>query len=399
MKHHRDTNARVRLRKFPYPFRAMLAISSDIDCTDMALLVKQHQAIHAGENAIGLAFANSIWCFAAGADQGEQIAFFDMHSANPSQISDILLEKVRLGWFDTLHTYGNFSESRADGHRFERDFATKAIAYCKHHGIEFPVWVNHGDQFNTQNIGPTRFGYMKGDLQGHPAYHSDLLPELGVRFLAGHDDKATFSHSSMLRPFQLKDGQWIWSFARYIGDAIHSSRIKELCLSRECRVWGDKQAVWWHPQFLDLQLSERNLKSLIDQQGYSIVAQHLGYKGNNPKVFEHMMGCLRRLKSYEEKGLIKVVTTSSLLEYNRLNQFLKYTVDATPEHVHVNILAIEDPVSGVQKLESNDSSLRGVTFYAEQPHKLSMSVNGSLLPSSRLAVNPCDGEGCSVSIT
>lgn len=152
------------LRRFPYPFRALLAVSSDLDGTQCweryyellrFLNTRQNTLFGAG---LGLEFANSIY-FANARSFGYENA-----SAREREGIRALIQS---GHIDTLHSFGDLAMTRAA--------ASQALAMLSKLDRRICVWVNHSKVLSN-------FGNGFGDVPGHPAYHADLSIAYGIDY-------------------------------------------------------------------------------------------------------------------------------------------------------------------------------------------------------------------------
>ncbi|GAB5389376.1 MAG: hypothetical protein Alpg2KO_23440 [Alphaproteobacteria bacterium] len=387
----------VSIRPFPYPFRAMMAISTDIDSTTTDNLRYIHRVLKADPLKPPLDVADSVWGFATGAHKGNQIAFYDMKSGNLTPYWKELKYYINNKWIDTLHTWGNFSLTASGGNDFTRAYAEKVHDLFKREGISFKVWVNHGDEGNIQNFGNAR--YMQGDRPKSDAYHTDLMLDLGVKYAWMAPDHRTVSHKSMLRPLELKDGNKIWGFPRYHSyDVTEEDRAQYV--EANCKFWGadQKNAVLWYTDQIHMQIQKRHLDHLVENQEFSIATQHLGYVKYSDNAFlPQALAAFDQMRDYEAAGKVKIAATSRLLEYNRVREFVKYEVIDLEDRQVINITHIDDPVLGRQ--DSPDiETLAGLTFYCDSPGKCFIAVNGTLLKASRIQRNDHDGIGYSIGV-
>ncbi|CDT77913.1 putative (Heparan sulfate)-glucosamine 3-sulfotransferase 1 [Vibrio coralliirubri] len=384
----------IKLRKFPYPYKAMLAISSDIDSTTPDSFEYIHETIKSPKNSIQLNFSDSIWMYARNSRKGKQLSFFDLDDEKLNPYWRKLKFYTSKGWIDTLHTYGNFSKSEASID-FSRKYAQKSVDFLKKHKINFDVWVNHGDENNIQNLG--NYSYMKGATLDHDAYHYDLLKEVGVKYIWNPKKRDIFGHDSMLEPMKLRNGEHIWSFPRFHSCFVEESD-KAYYQNRGAGFWGkDKnEAVLWHPSLLDLQITKDRLDKLCEDNQYSIVTQHFGnIKDTDNKFTTSAIETFKLLSMYS-KEYINVVSTSKLLNYNRVNQFLDYEVIQTGRGTIINIKSIDDPILG-QVYNLSLEQLDGITFYTDEPENTFFMVNGTLIKPQATKRNDSDGINKSIS--
>ncbi len=371
----------VSVRRFPYPYRSMLSISSDIDSTNKSNFHSINRDLGSKTKGFGLEFANSIWYKATGAEKGEQISFIDLESGRPGIFEEELKTMARSGEIDSLHTYGNFS---TDKFSFSRDVAKECKEYFSMEQISFPIWINHGDERNTQNI--AYYDYMEGDIPESASYHSDIMRDLGVKYIWDPKRRHDFSHESLLEEKTLRDGTKIWSFPRY--HVMEITKDQEGEFERKgMKIWngsreGSLEGVLWVPQFLGIQLRDSNLKRLVKEGGHCIVTQHLGYVYLDDNQFNNEAKiALDNLANYFKRGEICVTRTSRQLEFNRVRDFLNYEVVQDGDITLINILSIDDPIIGskVPRIEE----LRGIQFCCDDPENTYIAIDGTVVKSSR----------------
>ena len=361
----------VSRRKFPYPYRAMLAISSDIDgATAQAereyLRFLNTYEVTVNGPGLGLDFADSFWMFDA--TNGSAVSYWQGTDSTTEADAEAIRRYIAAGWIDTIHTYGNFSSVGG----FTRLYAEQAIEEWQRQGIELKVWVHHGDANNVQNFSGGQHEYMHGDMPGDPAYHTDLLLDYGVEFAWGYpENRNEFGHDSMIYPLTLLDGQTVWAFPRYI------SRAPD-----------------WHPTGLHLELSTDNLDGLVSAEQYSIVVNHLGFQAE--QLPAEAIAALQGLRGYQDRGEILVTRTSRLLEYNRSTEHLSYQAERRGTDVDIRISSVEDIVFGT--FVPGLDQVRGVTFYADDPASTRVFLGESELDPGELQCNPTDGTGPSIGI-
>ncbi|MGO9718547.1 MAG: hypothetical protein ACLPV2_16390, partial [Steroidobacteraceae bacterium] len=164
-----STMAHSALRPYPYPYRAILAFSSDLDDTPSAShyfeLIRffntQDQTIFG--KGVGLEFAQSIFF----SDSPDAFSYWNADAKARTSIRAL----IDSGHIDTLHSYGSAIRLRADVQR--------SISELQRVPRSLPVWVDHA-------IAPTNFGRFQmrglGDIPGSPAYHADLSITYGIDY-------------------------------------------------------------------------------------------------------------------------------------------------------------------------------------------------------------------------
>ena len=398
------------LRKFPYPYRAALAVSSDLDNTPnletyLALMDYLNSAGDTPLGAgLGLEVGNSFWFFNGTGENGageDQLAYFDA-AGNPTPFAEVCRQLWLSGHIDTLHTYGNF-----DSGGFTRSHAERAVAELAAQQARIPVWVNHGTEQNRQNVG--RRESFAGANPADPVYHLDLTQRAGVRYfwtgrlthVLGQDSqrilalagkrilqegvrlvKYPFSReplfdrrNRLLIPVTLEDGARVWEFQRWISS------------------WGEVAAA--DVNDLPVQLGTRRLERLVRNGGFLVIYTHMGehldLAAGLPAQLKTQLHVLRELQS---DGHLLVATTGRLLRYREVQGELSWQITTDGERASIEIDPQLDTPIGSDRLEEHD--LQGLTFYLGRAKVAKVRFGGRAIACS---LNPVDETGqVSVSI-
>jgi hypothetical protein len=369
-------NRVVELRKFPYPFISALSIASDVDKTETKeefleiMKFLNTETITAMGKGVGLEVGYSFWVYDGYGDT--EFTLFRGTSFEPSESAGVIEDFIRAGFIDYIHTYGEFSKGG-----FRREFAKKAIDYLKRRGLRVEVWVNHGGESNTQQIGP--LPHQRGDNPGAEEYHTDLLLSYGVRFIGRYEithvvgQDAGCSLLDRLKQiyevfkYGFKTGDWRWG-------SILSNR-----LIYPCRL-DDGSTFYSFKRFISRsgklsrtgskELAEQISKSILDElerkRGYMIVYTHLG---DNPGYPDYIppktREALRYLADEYKGGRIYVTTTEKLLMYNLVHNYLDWTAYKWGNLIYIFIWGVKDPLRGY--FIPTQKQLQGITFYTPSP--------------------------------
>jgi hypothetical protein len=237
---------------------------------------------------------------------------------------------IRSGHIDCLHSYGDLATTRAH--------AARALEELQKHNCHLKVWIDHAQA-------PTNFGadimQGHGDEPGHPAYHADLTTSYGIKYvwrgrvtsvigqnrpvsfrgiadwshpmasvrtLAKETAKQTLARlggkkyalhagNRIVSPVTLRDGRCVQEFLRCdphwagVSTADRGDRIHDVLT----------------PRFLD---------RLAATRGACILYTHLGKLDRNPnnRAFSPAaVQAFRLLAAYQQRGDIRIMTTSRLL--------------------------------------------------------------------------------------
>lgn len=393
---------RIVVRRFPRPFRAMLAISTDIDGTTMDVFRRTHRFMNTLEETemgpgVGLDVANSFWAYGRPVTR-EPALFSGKDWTQRSQMADELLHYLRCGWIDTLHSYGPFDAG------FTREHAARALEALRDAGVHIRVWVNHGGPTNTQNLnGPAqakraeeKLAVWEGDLEGSPGYHADLLLEHGFRFAWRYGrDALVFGLDHVLAPWRLADGAEMWGFSR--NSAEPSSPAAEAFAAeaglevRENRS-GRRFLQLWQPSYLPRQLDADKLDGLVGSQQVVVIAQHLGSLAGKHVFSPPTVEAFRLLKDYEDDGQILVTSTARMLQYERVRDHLVLETRRDRGRIIIDIVRVADPLFG-EFVPSLDD-VRGITLLVRDPRRVSLRLAGKALPRPEVVRSPTnDTEG------
>jgi hypothetical protein len=386
----------IRLRTFPYPYRAAVAICSDIDDTTPRLFTAVHRLLSCeGDTSygpgLGLEAADSLFVWS---NQERVVGLLD-HSDNPTTWAASLATLCQAGWIDSIHALGDFNAVQG----FSRRRAESAYRLLGEMGIRLKVWINHGNSDNKQNFYARLGTSFSGDEPGSDFYHHDLAAEYGIRYYWWHEltdlplsparpaiprlyarlcsnslknagkrllgrsamRRPTQSHKDVLLPMQLRDGGRIQAFTRYN---------------------SHPDGIWTRPgrHTFRYQLTEEFLCRLIRWQGCAVVYTHLGqpaWDGESPLFEPEDLEALLLLKDHAQNGEILVATTLRLLDYLTLRRYLRWEVKEEDGGKVIDLKAIDDPVDGRRVPE--EAELRGLAFYCADPRKTSVRLCGTAI--------------------
>lgn len=383
----------VQLRRQPYPYRAMLAICSDLDETphrhtywEIVRFLNTTEATAMGPG-VGLEVGNSIYFGMS----PEQFAYQTTDEAGRAMIRAL----IRSGHIDCLHSYGDRVGTREQAGRLLDELAR--------HDCRLEVWVDHG-------IAPSNFGqdimHGHGDQRGHRAYHADLTVRHGIRYVwrgrvtsvtgqgtrprlgglltagyplasgvtlgkemakqflarCGSRKYAMHGPNSILQPATLRDGQQVYEFLR--------------CNPH----WGGVSSCDTAKGIAEV-LTHGMLSRLAGREGVCILYTHLGKVADprvpfNPSAVE----AFRRLAYWQQAGNIMVTTTRRLLGFCRALLEVRFTAQREGQGVRIDLSTAGTGSTG-QPLPERD--LAGLTFYVPDPRHARVLLDGREMPGLR----------------
>jgi hypothetical protein len=370
----------------PYPYRAMLAICSDLDETpDRYVYWEIMRFLNTTETTsmgpgVGLEAGNSIY-FDMPPDQ---FAYWSTDGAGREMVKAL----IQSGHIDCLHSYGDRATTRDD--------AARALEELTRQDCRLHVWIDHG-------TAATNFGsdimQGHGDEPGRDAYHADLTIDYGIEYvwrgrvtsMLGQDavpslrgmfrwDHPAASGRTLLTE-AAKRGLAARGNAKY---AMHGPN-ETICpaVLRDGRPvheflrcnphWGGVSSCDQGRCIGDV-LTEGMLDRLTERGGTCVLYTHLGKIDNSRVPFnEKAVAGFRRLAEAFHRGRILVTTTRRLLGYRRAIREVAFR-----HHWEGGTLCIDlDTRKGEHPVgELSAADLLGLTFYVPEPGTARMTING-----------------------
>jgi hypothetical protein len=390
----------VSLRAWPYPYRAGLAICSDLDETpsaddyfEMVRFLNTSEETRFGPG-IDLEVGNTIYFDMP----PSQFSYWNGDDAARARVREL----IRAGYVDCLHSFGDLATTRAH--------AGRALDELARHGCDLKVWIDHA-------VAPSNFGgdimCGSGDVQGAAAYHADLTHAFGIRYVwrgrvtsvigqdvdrqlagiagwehpvasgltlakeaakgllarGGSPKYAPHKPNAVLWPSALRSGEPVMEFLRsnpsWAGISVHETA-----------------------DGLGEVLSESMLGRLAGRSGACVLYTHLGkIRGPERRLNDTTRRGLARLAAKAKAGEILVTTTRRLLDYCRVRKDASWTV-AREEGATVLRLRVDATVG-----EGSDTraAFDGLSFYVDDPSHTRVIAND--VPVTCLRRNAPDETG------
>ena len=380
---------------FPFPYRAALAICSDIDGCDLSTFLAVHRYLNAPRNGLGLPVADSF--FGQGRDPG-QMAYFlpDGRTATPE--AHHIIQALRGGLIDSLHSWGDFNLAAPQPQAL-RSLAARLVEDLHRQDLSVKVWLNHGDPCNRQNLRARLQTAYAGDDPASPYYTADLLKPLGLKYYWWSDlvswplSSRPDSPGSRLRPGinALKNVLKI-----LLGQRLKTrttAQIMELCQPVTLRDGLQLMAFTRHLRGLKEPTSRHTLRytlggpvleQLLAQEGYLILYTHLGLPRPGPgeELFPLPdRAALDRLAQYYHAGSIWVAPTVGVLNHWLMTRHLVWTAHREGERLIIHLESLRDPNTGPRPPELEE--LAGLCFYVPSPGEVILRLAGrDLVPQA-----------------
>ncbi len=391
----------VTLRPIPYPYKAMLAICSDLDETpdrkvywEIMKFLNTTKETSMGPG-VGLEVGNSIYFDMP----HDQFAYWNTDDTGREMARAL----IHSGHIDCLHSYGDLAT--------KREHAARALDELDKYDCRLKVWIDHG-------TAATNFGADimagHGDEVGHPAYHADLTIGYGIKYVwrgrvtsvLGQDVPASLAGifqmnhptasmktllkeavkrhyarrgdekysmhgpNRILRQITLRDGHGVYEFMR--------------CNPH----WGGVSSCD-QGRSISKVLTKEMLECLIDRQGICILYTHLGKIDNLEVPFdEKAVESFRTLAEMYHNGKILVTTTKRLLKYKSLLSCCEFNCVKEGNGLCINV---ETKSDGNIKNEFTEKDCSGLTFYVTNPMAACIKFNNKIIENIRK--NPLDSTG------
>ncbi len=391
--------AAVALRRFPYPYKAALAICSDLDETatardyfEMVRFLNTTEATRFG-TGVGLEVGNSIY-FDMPSDQ---FSYWNADDGARHRIREL----IQSGHVDCLHSFGDLATTRAH--------AERALDDLVRHGCPLKVWVDHA-------VAPSNFGadimYGSGDLVQSPAFHADLTCAFGVEFVWRGRVTSVIGQDVPRKLAGIGRARHPLGSAVTVGKEAAKGVIGRLTpgkytahpknevvwestLRSGHRVWEFMRS---NPSWAGVSVYETAdglgevmtpdvLRRLIDRQGACVLYTHLGKMRNREELAPATRDALELLGRSASDGDLLVTTTRRLLELCRGKRTVSWRASARADGIDIDV-----STGG-----AGAGAVEGLTLYVDRPERARVVVDG--VPASELRVNAPDDTGrASVSI-
>ena len=390
----------VSLRRYPYPYRAMLAICSDLDETpNKDIYFETARYLNTTEDTllgkgVGLEVGNTI--------------YFDMpeHNFSYTNTDDDGRTKIHQlidsGHIDCLHSFGDFVKNRESIEKYWN------LIQSGKRNIE--VWVDHA-QAPTNLDNDIMEG--QGAEKGKEAYHSDLTVQSGIlkfiwkgRVTSCVAQNSSRSYRSLFNKNEIKASlktialEFIkgW-FARFCSEkyAMHKDnkvlRKTTLIDGTEVNEFMRCNPAWGGVSCFDQArgihhvLTKKVLDTLVDKEGCSILYSHLGKVHSAAEPFTNeTRQAFELLAGYNHNNSILVTTTRRLLGYNRTINELVFKVKKELNETNIYLTTA---YSG--------EDLNGLTWYVDRPELTNLYIN-NVKYIGLVINNKSENEQASVSI-
>ena len=384
-------------RDVPYPYRAMLAICSDLDETcDFDTYVESLRFLN---SSVARRYGHGL-----GLETGDTI-YFDMPRGHVSYWNcddrgrAAIRALIQSGHIDCLHSFGDLADTRAH--------AGRALEELDRHGCRLEVWIDHA-------VAPSNLGadimQGQGDVPGAPAYHADLSCAFGIHYVWRGRVTSIIGQDVPRRLGRIFRLQHPLTSVRTVGKEAAKGALARAG-NRRYRMHGPNQVIET-ASLRDGQLVDEFLRSnphwggiscgdtaaglgevldrmtptLIARGGCAVLYTHLGKSDDRRRPFtSRTIAALRRVKELETSGKLLVTTTRRLLGYRRATRDVKWSVTSDGPSVRIDV----DTRGARPSLRPRD--LEGLTFYTPNPASTTIAIDGR--PAKAVRRNAADHTG------
>jgi len=386
----------VSLRKYPYPYRAMLAICSDLDETpnkeiyfETARYLNTTEETSLGKG-VGLEVGNTIYF-----DMPEHNFSYTNTDDNGRQKIHKLIES---GHIDCLHSFGDFVNDRA---LIEKHWNTIQAGKRK---IE--VWVDHAQA--PTNLDNDIMQGQGAEIE-KSAYHSDLTIQSGIlKFIwkgrvtscvaqnTSRSYRSLFNKNEIKASFKTIVLEFIKGWFARLGSEKYAMHKNNKVLRKSTLIDGTEvnefmrcNPAWGGISCFDQArgihhvLTKKVLDTLVKKEGCSILYSHLGKVHSITEPFTNeTRQAFELLSNYQKSKQILTSTTRRLLGYCRTVDELGFSVKIIDQEIHIYL-----------STEYNGEDLKGLTWYVDKPEKVKLYINKLLFEG--IVINPPDDSNCS----
>ena len=405
----------VHVRAYPFPYRCALALSNDCDSQSIECMFDWHTFVNGTKatrygDGLGLEVGDSHWVYGAGVEP----ALYKGNPFDPSHDDGYALGQIielgRLGWLDTLHSFGNWNlrvlppDRTGDPTVYSRDQMQKGLDRLVELGLKPFVYVNHSG--SPSNVGGPWGYYQHADDPDHNLYFIDRLREFGFRFfwidpctqIDKFGENLEFSSESDLRR-ALDRYRWA-SWLRHkdeegrmvpVDVPDDPAELRELLVGMFNRPFfpvsaRDGRMIHAFKRYRDIdqpvgatfpcQVTAAKLDELEARKGNVVVYQHFGVFGPRgrlpavsrpfrkrspiPALDEHSVATWEMIADRSRGGRLFVTTQGRLLDWLWRRSALRFSIEKGQDRWVISLDGFDCPVEG--RRDVSDADLNGLAF-------------------------------------
>jgi len=367
----KTNNNDVWLRKIPYPYKAHMAICSDLDETySKQIYFETMRFLNSPSNTVmgkgvDLEVGNTIYFKMP----EEQFSYYNTDDDGREEIK----RHIKSGHIDCIHSYGDYVESRSE--------VESIINELKRDDCRIPVWVDHA-------IAPSNFGSDRmagqGDVKKSNVYHADLSLNNGIEFvwigrvtsLVGQNTNASLvkiiCFNNFFASLKTYAKQLLKQLLSFVGNKKYSMHKGNILL-REYKLRDGRNTIEFirsNPSSCGVScndtaegfytvLTKCMLDELVRVNGTTIIYSHLGKTApsRNNYFSDATINAFKLLSQYYHANTILVSTTYRLLKYARMLDKIGVTVTEDNDELIINISQYNEDISGLSFYVTGNKSI------------------------------------------
>jgi hypothetical protein len=339
-------------RNLPYPYKGALSLSSDPDFQDFEFFEEFNKFLNTDLHTkfgygLGLEITSGIFFYTRNT---YNFSYLD-ENHKETQFAERLKNYTRTGWIDTNHAYGDFDHYGG----FKREMALNVCELLNSMNVKLSVFTNHGDSYNTQNIGKNYNNY-KGDQEGTQEYHTDLLMQTGCEFV--WDQSMVLEQNSFPKKFfidePVKQNSLLKGFFRLRGTGYHAPNLSSLP---------------YQISLIDFDRMYKNGETIIIYQHFGVLSRYAKHceiaSINAVKSNRNLLSGFYKIAEETSKGSLWVCGTGRLLRY------IKMIDSISISEISYNNFIISSPIN---------VDLSGLTLYADTRDPVNIFYKGDCIP-------------------
>lgn len=357
------------IREIPYPYKGMMALSSDAEYTSFEILEFLIKFLNTNDKTpfgygLGLKTSFSIFFYS---DNPLHTSMYNSLKLNSKETkhAESLRSFIKEGYIDTNHAYGDFNIEN----NFTREHALKVYEMLERYSLTIPIYTNHGngvEEAMRHNVG--FLSYHQGSDQDSPFYHMDLFSRNGGRYI--WTDDWVFEKKPYIsldgKCFMSEDGRQLGGVDKII-QRLHCKDGEYYFFKR----YRSTRNIAPTFQTFNYQIESIDWEEFYRQSSVAVIYQHFGSfyvaEKNLPtslellKKFPYYLQGFYFLKQEQDKGNLLVRPTWDLLRYCEMYFSTKVDVEITDKEEIYSLTNYQDIC--------NLDFFRDLTIYIQNPRK------------------------------
>ncbi|MFM1876873.1 MAG: hypothetical protein RL266_2610 [Bacteroidota bacterium] len=308
--------------KYPYPYKAWVAIANDPDNTIISDWNELHGFIW---EELKLPFGDSLF----------------VRSFNENLPEQVSLEKfpeiAQKHHHDIIHTWGDYMHARRRG--FDREDAVEAVAVLKGAGITPRVWIDHASFVGNMIHGTTKGAQAdlvdsSGHVYSNFVYSLDLAIQAGVRYIWNGEVTPIIGQDRApdTSDVELHSGNRLRAWGKVALNRLPDNRqYYPFQFSDGSKLYCFRRHGTWQEADIDglgNLISQERIDQLIAKTGSMVVYTHLGKRhprgiNRSQHIPEQTRAGLKAIKDRFVSKQLMVSSVSEMLDYQVIRDHIQ----------------------------------------------------------------------------